>query len=102
MARFYVVNESTEDEDVLEVADDLDNAVRLAREAAGRGPAGELVSVLDGDGLAVRQFVGKGDGDVAEQHVAVPRCSAVEGAGRVVAVPSAPADRPRESRPIAS
>ena len=70
MSQFYVVNESTED--TLGATDNLEEAVRLAREAARQGQAGEPVSVLESGGKAVRQFVLMSDGTVVEQPIAHP------------------------------
>jgi len=68
MSQFHVVNESTED--TFEGTDHLQDAIRVAREVAGRGPAGDLITILDSGGLAIRQFVRMGDGTVAEQAIA--------------------------------
>jgi len=73
MHRYYVVNENTED--TFGPAEDLEGAVRLAREVASQGQTGDLVSVLESNGLAVRQFVRMPDGTVAEQLVAGPASS---------------------------
>ncbi len=68
MSQFYVVNENTED--TFGSADNLADAIRAAREAARQGQAGDLVSVLESGGQAVRQFVVLPDGTVAEQPIA--------------------------------
>lgn len=68
MPRFCIVNENTED--TLDDADNLEDAIRLARKAATKGAAGEAVSVLESGGKAVRQFVLLQSGVVAEQVVA--------------------------------
>jgi hypothetical protein len=68
MPDYYVVNESTED--TFGSSGNLEDAVRVAREVASRGQAGDLVSVIDGGGMAVRQFVRTPDGAVTEQFVA--------------------------------
>ena len=68
MSRFYVVNESTED--TLGSADNLPDAIGAAKEAARQGRAGDLISVLESRGLAVRQFLLLPDGTVAEQAIA--------------------------------
>ena len=68
MPQFYVVNESTED--TLGSADNLPDAICAAKEAARQGRAGDLVSVLESGGQAVRQFVFLPDGTVAEQAIA--------------------------------
>ena len=93
MSGFYVVNESTED--TLCSADNLSDAISAAREAARQGRAGDLISVLESGGQAVRQFVLLPDGTVAEQAIARrvnrPRGEAgLSGADQV-----ASADRPR-------
>jgi hypothetical protein len=67
MPLFYVVNESTED--TVESADNLPDAIRVAREAASQGQVGDPVCILESGGKAVRQFVLMPDGMVAEQAV---------------------------------
>jgi hypothetical protein len=68
MPRFYIVNESTED--MFEPAGNLEDAIRLAREAARQGQVGDPVSILESGGMAVRQFVRTADGTVVEQAIA--------------------------------
>jgi hypothetical protein len=68
MSKFYIVNESTED--TCESTDHLQDAIRLAREVAKQGQAGDLVSILESGGKAVRQFLLMPDGTVAEQPIA--------------------------------
>jgi hypothetical protein len=70
MSQFYIINESTED--TLESTDNLQDAIRMAREVARQGHAGDLVSILESGGKAVRQFVLMPDGTVAEQAIARP------------------------------
>jgi hypothetical protein len=70
MPRFDVANESTED--TIGSAENLPDAVRAAREAARQGRAGDLVTILESGGRAVRQFVLLPDGTVAEQPIAHP------------------------------
>lgn len=70
MPQFHIVNESTED--TLESTDDLQDAIRLAWEAASYAQDGDLVSILESGGKAVRQFVRLPDGTVAEQAIAGP------------------------------
>jgi hypothetical protein len=70
MSRFYVVNESTED--TLGSADSLPVAIRAAQVAARQGRAGDLVTILESEGQAVRQFVLLPDGPVADQPIARP------------------------------
>ena len=68
MPQFYVINESTED--TFESTEDLQDAIRVAREVAKQGQAGDPVSILESGGKAVRQFVLMSDGTVAEQAIA--------------------------------
>ena len=68
MPQFYVINESTED--TFESTEDLQDAIRVAREVAKQGQAGDPVSILESGGKAVRQFVLLSDGTVAEQAIA--------------------------------
>jgi hypothetical protein len=94
MSQFDVVHESTED--TIGSAGNLQSAIRLAREAARQGQAGDLVSILECGGEAVRQFVLLPDGTVAEHAVArrgnpPAREAAVNGAEHV-----ATADQPRD------
>ena len=68
MSHFYIINESTED--TFESTDNLQDAIRMAREVASQGQAGDPVSILESGGKAVRQFVLMPDGTVAEQAIA--------------------------------
>src|SRR4051812_33512205 len=70
MPQFYIVNESTED--TLASTENLQDAIRVAREVAKQGQAGDPVSLLESGGNAVRQFVLMPDGTVAEQEIARP------------------------------
>jgi hypothetical protein len=70
MPQFYIVNENTED--TFESTDSLPDAIRVAREAARQGQAGDLVSILESEGKAIRQFVLLPDGTVSEQAIARP------------------------------
>jgi hypothetical protein len=65
---FCIVNESTED--TLGTAANLDDAVLFAKEAAKHAEPGDLVSILESGGSAVKQFVLTSDGLVKEQPVA--------------------------------
>lgn len=94
MSQFFVVSESTED--TLDAAEDLQDAIRAAREVAGRGPAGDPVSVLDCGGKAVQQFMRLPDGTVAEQPVVHPAQGSGNGALGRRADPLAAADRSRD------
>ena len=94
MSRFYVVNESTED--TLGSAENLSDAICAAKDAARQGRAGDLVSVLESGGQAVRQFVLLPDGTVVEQAIA-RRVNRSQGeAGLNGAEQVAAADRPRD------
>ena len=94
MSQFYITNESTED--TLESADNLQDAIRAAREAARQGQPGDPVSILESGGKAVRQFVLMPDGTVAEQAIARQgKLSAVEPA-LTRADPGAAVTKPRE------
>lgn len=68
MPQFHVINESTED--TFESTENLQDAIRVAREVARQGQAGDPVSILESGGKAVRQFVLMPDGTVAEQVIA--------------------------------
>jgi hypothetical protein len=94
MSQFYVVSEVTED--TFEATDDLQDAIRVAREVARQGAAGEPVSILDSGGKAVKQFVLMSDGTVAEQPIARPTVPPAIVSEPNRAEPFTPADRPRE------
>ena len=66
MPKFYVTNESTED--TFGATDDLQEAIRIAKEVAGAGQAGDLV-LVESEGRGVRQFVLTEDGIVAENQI---------------------------------
>ena len=95
MSQYHVINESTED--TFASTDNLQDAIRVAREVARQGQAGDLVSILESGGMAVRQFMLMPDGTVAEQAIASPvELPGVEtDANR--AAPVIPADRPRDA-----
>jgi hypothetical protein len=94
MPQFYVVQESTED--TFCSTENLSDAICAAKEAARQGQAGDLVSILESGGQAVRQFVLLPDGTVTEQAVArrVSRSPAEADRNGVERVASA--DRPRD------
>jgi hypothetical protein len=94
MPQYYVVNENTED--TFGAADDLQDAIRLAREVARQGQTGDLVSVLESGGKGVRQFVRMPDGTVVEQAIARPAKAAAGASPPNRAEPFAPADQPRD------
>jgi hypothetical protein len=94
MSQFYIINESTED--TFESTDNLQDAIRVAREVARQGQAGDPVSILESGGKAVRQFVLMPDGTVSEQAMARQvKLSGVE-AELNRAELGAVADRPRD------
>jgi hypothetical protein len=68
MSLFHVVNESTED--TLGVADTLQDAIRLAQQAARQGSPADLISIIESGGKSVGQFVLLPDGTVKEQPIA--------------------------------
>ena len=68
MTKFYVTNESTED--TFGATDDLQEAIRIARDVAKNGQAGDLVLVESTEGKGVRQFVLTPEGTVAEKEIA--------------------------------
>lgn len=66
MTKYYVTNESTEDTFV--ATNDLQEAIRIAKEVARTGQAGDLV-LVESEGRGVRQFVLTEDGSVEEHQV---------------------------------
>ena len=52
MSKFYVTNESTED--TFGATDDLQEAIRIAKEVARTGQAGDLVLVESSEGMGVK------------------------------------------------
>lgn len=66
MLRYYVTNESTED--TFGATDDLEEAIRIAKEVARTGQAGDLV-LVESEGKGVRQFVLTEDGSIAENQI---------------------------------
>jgi hypothetical protein len=67
MPKFYVTNESTED--TFGATDELEEAIRIAKEVAQAGQAGDLV-LVECEGKGVRQFVLTTDGIVEEMLIA--------------------------------
>src|SRR2546430_16756826 len=94
MPQFYIINESTED--TLESTDNLQDAIRVAREVARQGQAGDPVSILESGGKAVRQFVRMPDGLVAEQPIACQVKPSGDDAEQNRVEAAAAADRPRD------
>jgi hypothetical protein len=68
MSPFYITDENSED--TFDCTDNLQDAIRIARDVAQHGQAGDLVSV-EHDGLTVRQFVLMPAGQVTEVPVQV-------------------------------
>jgi hypothetical protein len=68
MSKFFVTNESTED--TFGATDDLQEAIRIAKEVARTGPAGDLVLVESSEGRGVKQFILTPEGTIAEKDVA--------------------------------
>ena len=66
MPQFYITSENTED--TFDSTDDLQDAIRIAREVAEKGQAGDPVSV-EHNGKNIRQFVLMPNGTIAEQAV---------------------------------
>lgn len=66
MRKFHVTNESTED--TFGVTDDIEEAVRIAKDVAAAGKPGDLV-LIESEGKGVRQFVLAEDGHVAEYRI---------------------------------
>ncbi len=67
MPPFRVINESTED--TFGSTDNLEDAIRIAREVAQQGPAGDLV-FIEQQGMCIRQVVLMPNGKVAEETIA--------------------------------
>ena len=63
---YYITNESSEDR--LDCADNLSDAIRIARELAGEEQMGETICI-EHKGLTIRQFVRKPDGKVEEAEI---------------------------------
>jgi len=66
MSKFYVTSESTED--TFCATNDLQEAIRIAKEVARTGQVG-LVLVESSEGKGVRQYVLTPDGRIAEIEV---------------------------------
>ena len=67
MPQFYITSENTED--TFDSTDNLLEAIRIAREVAERGQAGDPVCV-EHNGKNIRQFVLMPTGKIAEQALA--------------------------------
>ena len=64
MNQFYITSENTEDR--FDSTDNLQDAIRIAREMAQEAPAGELVCI-EHQGKNIRQFVLMPNGKVKEE-----------------------------------
>ena len=67
MPQFDITNESTED--TFDSTDNLQDAIRIAREVAQQGQAGDPVCI-EHKGKNIRQFVLMPNGEVAEEELA--------------------------------
>jgi len=67
MPEFYITSENTED--TFDSTDNLQDAIRIARELAQEGQAGDPVCI-EHEGRNIRQFVLMPDGKVAEEAIA--------------------------------
>jgi hypothetical protein len=67
MSRFYITSENTEDR--FDSAESLQDAIRIAREVAQKGQAGDPVCI-EHEGKNIRQFVLLPNGRVAEEALA--------------------------------
>ena len=63
---YHITSENGEDR--LDSTDNLEDAIRLAREWAREGQAGDPV-VIEHKGLTIRQLVLRADGSIAEEEV---------------------------------
>ena len=67
VSQFYITSENTED--TFDATENLQDAIRIAREVAQIGQAGDLVCI-EHKGKNVRQFVLMPNGEVAEEVLA--------------------------------
>ena len=67
MSQFHITFENTEDS--FDSADNLQDAIRIARDVAQKGPAGDPVNI-EYQGKNIRQFVLMPNGRVAEEQIA--------------------------------
>lgn len=67
MAQYYITSENTED--TFDSTDNLQDAIRIARELAREGQAGDPVCI-EHKGKNVRQFVLMPNGELAEEVLA--------------------------------
>jgi hypothetical protein len=67
MTQFYINSENTED--TFDATDSLQEAIRIAREVARKGPTGDTICI-EHKGKNIRQFVLLPNGEVAEEVLA--------------------------------
>lgn len=67
MAQFHITSENTED--TFDSTNDLEEAIRIAREVARNGLAGDPVCI-EHKGKNIRQFVRMPNGSIAEEALA--------------------------------
>jgi hypothetical protein len=67
MSQFYITSENTEDR--FDCTDNLQDAIRIARDVAQKGQAGDPVCI-EHKGKNIRQFVLMPNGEVAEDAIA--------------------------------
>lgn len=67
VSQFHITSENTED--TFDSTDNLQDAIRIAREVAQKGQAGDPVCI-EHKGMNVRQFVLLSNGEVAEEVLA--------------------------------
>ena len=67
MSQFYITSEDTED--TFDSTDNLQDAIRIAREVAQKGQADDPVCI-EHKGKNIRQFVLMPNGEVAEKALA--------------------------------
>jgi hypothetical protein len=66
MAAYYINSEETED--TFDFTDNLQDAMRIAREVAQKGQAGDLI-YIEHEGQSIWQFVLLPNGSVAEKKI---------------------------------
>ena len=68
MSSYDITNESTEN--TLDSAEDLQDAIRIAREAARHGQTGDPITIIESEGKSIMQFSLLSNGKIAEQTIA--------------------------------
>lgn len=67
MSKYYVTNENSED--TFCVTDNLQEAIRIAKDVVKTGSVGDLVLIESSDGMAVKQFVLTPEGTILQHDV---------------------------------